>query len=145
MPPKILIIDDEPGIARVVGITAAKLGMECRSLTRSVDAVEMFMAYRPDVVLLDMIMPDKDGIDVLNEILATGVSTRIALVSGYGDGYLRLAEGLAAFHHADELPILRKPFRNAELVSLLNELVSEPQPGLGRSSPPGDTAQRCWV
>ena len=126
MSPKILIIDDEPGIAKVVGLTAQKLGMECRALTDSIDAVETFSAYRPDVVLLDMIMPGKDGIDVLNEMLATGIPTRIALISGYGDGYLRLAESLAAFHNTEALPVLRKPFRNAELVDLLTRLIAAP-------------------
>jgi two-component system response regulator MtrA len=124
MSPKILIIDDEPGIAKIVRMTAQKLGMECRSLTDSVGAVEVFKEYRPDVVLLDMIMPGKDGIDVLNDMLATGIPTRIALISGYGDGYLRLAERVAVFHHSKELPILRKPFRTAELVDLLTRLVS---------------------
>ncbi len=144
MPPKILIIDDEPGVAKVVGMTAQKLGMECNAVTHSVGAVETFVAYRPDVVLLDMIMPDKDGIDVLNEILATGIPTRIALISGYGDGYLRLAESLAAFHHSEELPVLRKPFRSAELVNLLTRLTAAPPLPTGSDRPliPADSFQR---
>ena len=129
MSPKLMIIDDEPGIVKIVGLTAQKLGLEYSAVTGSIGAVEAFIEYRPDVVLLDMIMPDKDGIDVLNEILATGIPTRIALISGYGDGYLRLAESLAAFHNMAEMPILRKPFRNAELVELLTGLMAglEPQ------------------
>jgi FixJ family two-component response regulator len=70
-----------------------------------------------------MIMPGKDGIDVLNEILATGVQSKIVLVSGYGDGYLNLAEGLGAFHGSERFPILKKPFRNAELVDLLKGML----------------------
>ena len=122
MTPKIMMIDDEAGITKVVGLTAAKLGYDFRSVTSSDQAVEQFLDFQPDVVFLDMIMPGKDGIDVLNEILSTGVPTKIVLVSGYGDGYLNLAEGLAAFHGADRFPILKKPFRNAELVSLLATL-----------------------
>ena len=45
-----------------------------------------------------MIMPEKDGIDVLNEILLTGIPVKVVLTSGYSDSYLRLAEGVAKFH-----------------------------------------------
>ena len=118
-----MMIDDEVGIAKVVGMTAEKLGCGFRAVTSPEEAVSSFLDDRPDVVLLDMIMPGKDGIDVLNEILATGMPTRIVLVSGYGDGYLNLAEGLGAFHGSARFPILKKPFRNAELVALLNSII----------------------
>ncbi len=124
MPPKVMMIDDEAGIAKVVGMTAEKLGCTFRSVTKPEDAIENFIAYHPDVVFLDMIMPGKDGIDVLNEILATGIPTKIVLVSGYGDGYLNLAEGLGAFHGSGRFPILKKPFRNAELVDLLSSMLN---------------------
>ena len=126
MAQKIMMIDDEAGITKVVGLTAEKLGLDFRSVTGSEQAVEKFLEYSPDIVFLDMIMPGKDGIDVLNEILSTGVPTKIVLVSGYGDGYLNLAEGLAAFHGTDRFPILKKPFRNAELVALLSDMAPPP-------------------
>ena len=121
---RVMMIDDEAGIAKVVGLTAQKLGHDFRAVTNPAKAVEQFPQYRPDILFLDMIMPGKDGIDVLNEILATGVPTKIILVSGYGDGYLNLAEGLAAFHGTDRFPILKKPFRNADLVTLLTEMTA---------------------
>jgi len=119
-----MMIDDEAGIAKVVGLTAKKLGHDFLSVTDPAKAVDQFLAYRPDILFLDMIMPGKDGIDVLNEILASGVPARIVLVSGYGDGYLNLAEGLAGFHGADRFPILKKPFRNADLVAMLSEMTA---------------------
>ncbi len=124
MTPRIMMIDDEAGITKVVGLAAEKLGFNFRSVTDSDQAVEQFLDFHPDVVFLDMIMPGKDGIDVLNEILSTGVPTRIVLVSGYGDGYLNLAEGLGAFHGTDRFPILKKPFRSAELISLMTSMTS---------------------
>jgi CheY-like chemotaxis protein len=122
---KVMMIDDESGIAKVVGLTAEKLGLNFCSVTKPEEAVERFLEYQPDLVFLDMIMPGKDGIDVLNEILATGVPTKIILVSGYGDGYLNLAEGLGAFHGSKPFPILKKPFRNAELVSVLTSTMAQ--------------------
>jgi two-component system response regulator MtrA len=66
---KLLIIDDESGIATIVSLTARQLGMDVLSLTSSANALTVFRDYRPDIVLLDMIMPDKDGIAVLHDIL----------------------------------------------------------------------------
>lgn len=118
---KLLIIDDQAGITRVVGLIAEQLGMEFKALNNSITATETFISYKPDVLMLDMIMPEKDGIDVLNEILLTGIPARIVLTSGFSDAYLRLAEGVAKFHDTDAVSILKKPFRREELIAKLKE------------------------
>lgn len=123
MAKKLLIIDDQAGITKVVGLIAEQLGMEFKALNSSMAATETFISYRPDVLVLDMIMPEKDGIDVLNEILLTGIPARIVLTSGFSDAYLRLAEGVAKFHDTDSVSILKKPFRRDELIALLKEAV----------------------
>ena len=121
-PSRLLIIDDEVGITKVVGMIAARIGMEFRALNRSPTATEVFLEYRPDIVIIDMIMPEKDGIDVLNEIMLTGVPTRFVLTSGLSEGYLRLAKGVAKFHGDDRVRFLNKPFRRDELVALLRDM-----------------------
>jgi YesN/AraC family two-component response regulator len=71
-----------------------------------------------------MIMPEKDGIDVLDEMLLTGLPAKFVIMSGYGDSYLRLAQGVAAFHGAAQLAVLRKPFRREELEALLRSVLA---------------------
>lgn len=71
-----------------------------------------------------MVMPEKDGIEVLNEILATGIPSKIVLMSGYGGAYLKLAEGVAKLYQVDGISILQKPFRRDQLVSLLGEFAA---------------------
>jgi CheY-like chemotaxis protein len=119
---KLLIIDDEVSITKVIGLIAERLGMEFQALNTSLGATEVFVEYRPDIVILDMIMPDKDGITVLNEIMLTGIPTQFVLTSGYGEAYLRMAGGLAKFHGDERVRILKKPFRREELVELLKAL-----------------------
>jgi CheY-like chemotaxis protein len=116
---KLLVIDDQQGVAKVVGLIATTLGYETRVLTCPMRAIDVFIDFHPDVVILDMIMPEKDGIDVLNEILLTGLQARIILTSGFSDSYLRLAEGVARFHANDDIAVLRKPFRRDDLVAVL--------------------------
>jgi CheY-like chemotaxis protein len=70
-------------------------------------------------------MPEKDGIDVLNEILLTGIPVKVILTSGFSESYLRLAEGVAKFHDNENVSILRKPFRREELITMLTELTAD--------------------
>ena len=93
MPKKLLIVDDQAGITKVFGLIARQLGLEFKALNSSISATEEFIEYRPDILMLDMIMPEKDGIDVLNEILLTGIPANIVLTSGYSDAYLRVCPG----------------------------------------------------
>lgn len=125
MAKRLLIVDDQAGITKVVGLIANQLGLEFRALNSSANATEEFITYRPDVLILDMIMPEKDGIDVLNEVLLSGIPTRVVLTSGYSDSYLRLAQGVAQFHDNGQVSILKKPFRRQELVNLLQQLTND--------------------
>lgn len=122
---KLLMIDDDAGIARVVsvGLIARELGMEFRAITGPLTANEVFAAYRPDIVIIDMIMAEKDGIEVLSKILATGVPTKVVLISGFSNVYLRPGIGVTKFHGIEGVPLLKKPFRRAELIELLNMLL----------------------
>ena len=124
MSPRLMVIDDDAGIAKVMGLAATQIGMKFLTVDDPVEAIERYTEYRPDIVVLDMIMPGKDGIDVLRDILRTGIPSKIVLTSGFGETYLRLARGLAAFYGAAEPVLLPKPFRRRELIDVLTNLVS---------------------
>jgi CheY-like chemotaxis protein len=119
---RLLIIDDEVAITQVVGMIATELGVEFRALNTPMTAAEVFMDYQPDVVILDIIMPGKDGIDVLNDILNTGIPTQIVLTTGVSEGYLRLGQAIARFHGIESFRVLKKPFRHNELTELLTKI-----------------------
>ena len=130
---KIMIVDDEAGFIKVIGTIAEQLGMDVRAVNDPLGAVAAFIDYRPDVLIIDMIMPRKDGVDVLNEILGAGIPVRIVLTSGLSEAYLRLARGVARYHGIDRVHVLKKPFRRNELVALLKRLADE--------QPPADTGR----
>ena len=125
MAKKLLVVDDQAGTTRVVEMIARQLGLNVRSLNSSAQATETFIAFKPNILMLDMIMPEKDGIDVLNEILLTGYPVKVVLTSGFSESYLRLAEGVAKFHENPDVSILRKPFRREELMDLLSRLAED--------------------
>jgi len=125
MAKKLLVIDDQTGITKVVELIARQLGLDVRSVNSLAQATETFIEFKPDVLMLDMIMPEKDGIDVLNEVLLTGIPVKVVLTSGFSDSYLRLAEGVAKFHDHPNVSVLRKPFRREEVMKLLSDLTAD--------------------
>jgi DNA-binding response OmpR family regulator len=120
--PKLLIVDDDIGLAKVYARVGSDAGFDVRVVNDPLGATEAFLAFNPDVVVIDIVMPEKDGIDVLNEFLLIGDETRFIVLSGYGDGTLRLAENLGKFHGNRRLSVATKPIRRAALLELLAEV-----------------------
>ena len=67
---RILVVDDDASLAEMLTIVLRQEGFESRMVTRGDVALDAFHDYRPDLVLLDLMLPGKDGIDVCKEIRA---------------------------------------------------------------------------
>lgn len=65
---KILIVDDEPQIVRLLQVTLAAQGYECITATTGTEAIEAVRTSLPNLVLLDVRLPDMKGTEVLQEI-----------------------------------------------------------------------------
>lgn len=107
----LLILDDDRGITTVLEYVAMALGYEVRVLDDSRQAVGVYEASQHDALVLDIIMPQIDGVDVLNDLLRRQSIPRVILMSGLSEPYLRLAEGVAAFHTTSLVTVRRGPFR----------------------------------
>ena len=116
---KLLIVDDHTGVTSVIRMTAARMGFTCEIINRPEDAAAAFLSFRPDLVILDMMMPETDGIDVLNTIVRTDIPAKFILISGYGDEFLRMGEQIVKRHRDEPVSFLKKPFRRDELVEVL--------------------------
>jgi CheY-like chemotaxis protein len=119
MPKKLLVIDDEKSITKIIDKIASELGYEVRTLNDAATAFDLFQKFQPDILMLDLMMPDVDGIDVLNQVLAVGTDARLIVMSGYGKTYLQLGEAVAVFHEHPNITTLAKPFRRSDLIALL--------------------------
>lgn len=120
---RLLTVDDDVRLTRVVALAAAHLGMETMQINDSGKALEAFVSFRPDVLLLDVFMPELDGIDVLHEILLAGIPTRVILTTGSDEELLSVAREVVRFHGGEEPIMLPKPFRRAELLAALTRAV----------------------
>lgn len=84
------------------------------------DAVDKFKIHRPDVVTMDLTMPNMDGLECIKKIVSVDDSVRILVVSALSDkatGIRALSLGASGF--------LCKPFSEMELIEALDELMSD--------------------
>lgn len=65
---KILVVEDEISINDILTFALRKEGYEVRGVYKGEDAIEMVHTFKPDLVLLDIMLPDKDGFQVCREI-----------------------------------------------------------------------------
>jgi CheY-like chemotaxis protein len=67
---KILVVDDEPNIARLVEMNLKRAGYEVTLGTNGREAMELAASLRPDLIVMDVNMPEMDGIEALNAMKA---------------------------------------------------------------------------
>lgn len=65
---RVLIVDDEPQIGKIFGIKLTLSGYDVLSTTSGAEAIELVRTQEFDVMLLDILMPDVTGLDVLDEV-----------------------------------------------------------------------------
>ena len=114
---RVLVIDDDASLAEMLTIVLRQEGFDSRMIGRGDEALDAFRDYRPDVVLLDLMLPGKDGIDVCKEIRAeSGVP--IVMLTAKGDT-IDVVLGLES--GADDYVV--KPFKPKELVARIRARV----------------------
>ena len=85
MQEKILIIDDEPDILKLLATILEEEGYAVLTAADGQEGLARFRTDRPDLVITDMKMPRKNGLDVLKEIKAAGTEVEIIILTGHSD------------------------------------------------------------
>jgi signal transduction histidine kinase len=85
MEKSILLVDDEKGIRKVLGIALADLGYEVLTAENGVEALRIFDDVRPPIVLTDIKMPEMDGIELLRRLKQESPDTEVIMITGHGD------------------------------------------------------------
>jgi CheY-like chemotaxis protein len=120
---RLLIIDDE----KLARITLRKIlesaGHEITEASNGTEGVAMYRAHPADLVITDIIMPDKEGIETIIELRRDFPNARIIAISGGGRtrnlDFLKLAEQYGAKR------ILAKPFSQQELLGAVNAVLAD--------------------
>lgn len=97
---RILLVDDEQGALDALSNLLTGEGHEVRTATGGHAAIEMVGNQRPDIVLLDIAMPDLNGLETLERLLALDPELAVIMVTAVRDEHLaRKAMALGAFDY----------------------------------------------
>jgi DNA-binding NtrC family response regulator len=111
---KILIIDDDLEICDMLKTFFESLGHEAKTVSIGSDALKQVVMIEPDVVFLDIRLPDKDGIDLLKEIKEVNKMLPVVVMTGYKE-----AEKVIDAFRFGALDCLLKPFNFDYIKNLL--------------------------
>src|SRR5271157_1179659 len=107
----VLVIDDEPQIRRLLHVSLGKQGYSVHEAANASDGLQLAASQKPDIILLDLGLPDRDGADVLAELRAwSSVPVIILSVRNAEEDVVKLLE-----IGADDY--LVKPFNTGELIA----------------------------
>ncbi len=118
---KILVIEDDSSFRVVLVQMLERAGFEVCFAEDGIQAMNICGSFSPDLVLTDIIMPDKEGLETIQELLSLNPGIKIIAMSGGGrfgpESYLPLAEKLGA------RKTLQKPFMREELLCAIKEVL----------------------
>ena len=119
----VLIVDDDPLMRRMVARILAGAAHQVYEAGDGDEGLEAFRAHEPAIVITDILMPNKEGIETIKEMRRARPSVRILAMSGGGSqvdmSYLDMAQKLGA----DD--ILAKPFRADDLLQKIAALEAQ--------------------
>jgi CheY-like chemotaxis protein len=117
---KILIVDDDPGILSMLQLMLRLEGYDAIVCGDSRLVVDIMVREKPDLVLLDALMPGLDGIQVLDAVKARALTIPVILVTGNANEvYLKQAL------QAGAKGVLAKPFVKEDLLEQLGKFLAE--------------------
>ncbi len=116
---RIMVTDDSDGI-RMVLKDILEIGHHelVAEAVNGIEAVEKFNATKPDLMLLDMAMPKKDGLSALKEILATNPSAKIIMITA-SDNIKTMTDCIKA----GALAYLLKPFNFEDVLKTITKIL----------------------
>ena len=119
---RILLVDDDEAVRDSIAVVLLAAGYLVDQAANGVDGMRMLRQYGPDLVITDILMPQKEGIEIIREIRAQAAETPIIAISGGGGDqadYLKMAQAFGAN------AALAKPFDPAALLALVERLASD--------------------
>ena len=115
----ILIVDDEPGVRRFLRKCLVGAGHNVLEAADGIEAVDRLHLSPVDLVLLDLVMPHREGLETLGIIREQYANIKVIAMSGRFPEFLRPAELLGA------VGSLAKPIRPEELLALVRQALAE--------------------
>jgi len=119
---RLLVIDDEPELGRFVGRVAESVGYEVKVTTQVREFKNLISHWEPGVIILDLIMPEVDGIELLNWLASQNCRARIIIMSGFDLRVVEAAKQIGRIRGLNVDFVFIKPIRVQDLKERLISL-----------------------
>jgi two-component system alkaline phosphatase synthesis response regulator PhoP len=120
-PPKILVVDDDPSIARLVEMLLTRRGATVLKAEDGHEGYQMALEHKPDAILLDINMPGMNGFELCSKLKAKEDTAQIAVA------FMTARKDFEAFRTAKDLGsviFINKPFKPEALVNTVGLLLA---------------------
>ena len=124
-----LVTDDDPAVRRILAETLLLQGIDVIEAGNGVQALAAAATQRFDVIFMDIVMPEKDGIETIIELRKRGIASRIVMISShtkFGDMLL-----LEAARSVGANDFIQKPFNALELVAATKRMLNDARAAKG--------------
>jgi DNA-binding response OmpR family regulator len=119
----ILVIEDDPQFSAMLAQMLTQAGHQVETAANGVLGLAAFQDNRPDLVITDILMPEKDGIDTILEIKRAGTETRIIAISG-GRRAITPQFNLDSAALIGVHQVLAKPFTRQQILEVVDAALS---------------------
>jgi EAL domain-containing protein (putative c-di-GMP-specific phosphodiesterase class I) len=126
--PVTLIVDDEDGIRSFVQHVAESVGLLTVAASNGAEALGLLKTNSPAIVVMDLQMPNGDGVQLIQGLAGLGVRAKIVIMSGADSRLLEVTGEIAKQRGLDIAAVLQKPVRFAELRQCLATLYTSITP-----------------
>jgi two-component system, cell cycle response regulator CtrA len=115
---RVLLIEDDPSVSQGVELMLKSSNIVCDMTNLGEEGIEISKLYDYDIIILDLMLPDMDGYDVIKRLRKAGIKTPILILSGLTEPESKIrCFGIGADDY------LTKPFNKKELIARLNAIV----------------------
>ena len=119
---KVLLIEDEPNIVEAIRFILNREGWDVESHRDGTEAVDVVLTCRPDLVILDMMLPGRSGMDILRDLRRLPELANLPVLMLTARGQAR-DRGMA--EEAGVSRFMTKPFSNIEVLTAVRDLVAQ--------------------
>jgi EAL domain-containing protein (putative c-di-GMP-specific phosphodiesterase class I) len=118
---RLLVIDDEPGICEFIKEVAEDVGFDARTTTTADDFRKVYRSFSPTAIILDLVMPGADGVEILRYLAEDHCQAQILVASGVDPRVLQTAKRIGDAYGLQMSGVLEKPIMVPGLQALLRK------------------------
>jgi len=121
---RMLVIDDEEDICDLIAELAERRGIQVKTISNSENVSQLLTEFKPNLIILDLMMPGTDGVELLRLLALHVKQAKLCLISGSDSRVLNSARRLGSAHGLDVVTTLEKPLGVAALNGLFDLFIA---------------------